>query len=83
MAFIIIPWEQPLIVHIAEREQAINRHRVIEEQHKSRGGSLLIYTDGSAHKGYVGAAVIAGNSSKYRQLYIGLETQSTVYAAEL
>jgi hypothetical protein len=66
MAFITIPWEQLPIVHIKKREQAINRHRVIEEQHRSRGGSLLIYMDGNAHRGYIRVAAVAGNSSKYR-----------------
>jgi hypothetical protein len=37
--------------------------------------------DSSAHGGHVGVAAVAGN--KYRYLYMGLETQSTVYAAEL
>ena len=83
MAFITAPWEQPPIVHIEEKEQAINRHKVIEKQYKGRKGSLLVYTDGSAHGGHVGAAAVIGNSSKHRQLYMGLETQSTVYAAEL
>ena len=83
MAFITVPWEQPPIVHIEEKEQAINRHKVIEKQYKGRKGSLLVYTDGSAHGGHVGAAAVIGNSSKYRQLYMGLGTQSTVYAAEL
>jgi hypothetical protein len=39
--------------------------------------------DGSAHGGYVRVAVVTRNSSKYRHLYMGLETQSTVYVAEL
>ena len=79
MAFITAPWEQPPIVHIEEREQAIGRHRAIAEQH--RGRSLLVYTDGSAHRGHVGAAAVAGD--RYRHLYMGLESQSSVYAAEL
>ena len=67
----------------AEKEEAIDRHKVIEEQHKSRGGSLLVYTDGSAHGGHVGAAAVIRGGNGYRHLYMGLETQSTVYAAEL
>ena len=83
MAFITAPWEQPPIVHIEEREQAINRHKVIEELHRSRGGSLLVYMDGSTHGGHVRAAAVVGDGSKCRQLYTGLEMQSTVYAADL
>ena len=70
-------------MHIEKKEQAINRHKVIEEQHKGRGGSLLVYTDSSAHGGHVRAAAVIGNSNKHRQLYMGLETQLTVYTAEL
>ena len=72
MAFITAPWEQPPIVHIKAREQAINRHKTIKEQHKGRGGSLLVYTDGSTHGGHIRAAAVAGD--KYRHLYMGLET---------
>jgi hypothetical protein len=81
MAFITALWEQLPIVYIEEKEQAINRHKAIEEQYKGRGGSLLVYMDGSAHGGYVRVAAVAGN--KYRHLYMGLETQLTVYIAEL
>jgi ribonuclease HI len=83
MAFIIVLWEQPPIVHIEEKEQVIDRHKVIEEQHRSRGGSLLVYTDGSAHRGHVGAVAATGGRDKYRQLYMGLEMQLIVYAVEL
>ena len=70
MAFITAPWEQPPIVHIEEKEQVIDRNKVIEEQHKSRGGSLLIYMDGSTYRGHIRAAAVAGD--KYRHLYMGL-----------
>ena len=81
MAFITALWEQPPIVYIEEKEQAIDRHKAIEEQHKGKGGSLLVYIDSSAHGGYIRVAVVVGN--KYRHLYMGLEIQSTVYTAEL
>ena len=48
----------------------INRHKAIEKQHRGRG-SLLVYMDGNTHRGYVGAAVMAGD--RYRYLYMGLE----------
>jgi hypothetical protein len=73
MAYITIPWEQPPIVHIEEKEQAINRHKAIEEQYKGKGDSLLVYMDGSTHGGYVGVVAVTRNSSKYRHLYMGLE----------
>jgi hypothetical protein len=37
--------------------------------------------DGSAHGGYVRVVAVVGD--KYRHLYMGLETQVTVYIAEL
>ena len=81
MAFITAPQEQLPIVYIKEKEQVINRHKVIKEQYRSRGGSLLVYTDGNTHKDYVKAVAMAGD--KYRHLYIGLETQAIIYIAEL
>ena len=83
MAFIIVPWEQPPIVYIKKKEQAINRHKVIEKQHKNRGGSLLVYTNGNAYGSYVRVVAVIRNSNKHRQLYMGLETQLTVYVAKL
>lgn len=70
-------------MHIEEKEQAIDRHKVIKEQHRSKEGSLLIYINGSTHRGHVRAAAITGGRNKYRQLYMGLETQLTVYTVEL
>ena len=61
-------------MYIEEKEQVINRHKVIEEQHKGRGGSLLVYIDGNAYGGYIKVAAVIRNSNKHRQLYIGLET---------
>jgi hypothetical protein len=36
IAFITVLWEQLPIVHIEEREQAMDRHNAIEEQYKGR-----------------------------------------------
>ena len=54
---------------------------MIEEWHKDRRGSLLVYTNSNTHGGYIKAAAVA--EGKYRYLYIGLKSQLTVYAAEL
>ena len=66
-------------MHIEEKEQAINRHKEIAEQYKGR--SLLVYTDVNAHGGHVTAAVVARD--RYRHLYMGIESLSTVYVVEL
>ena len=68
MAFITAPWEQPPTVHIEEREQATDKHKAIEEQHRG-GRSLPVYTEGSAHEGHIGVAAVARD--RYRHLYTG------------
>jgi hypothetical protein len=45
------PREQPLVVYMEEREQSIDRYKDMEGQYRSRGNSLLVYSDDSAHWG--------------------------------
>jgi uncharacterized protein (DUF952 family) len=81
IAFITVLWEQLPIVHIKEREQAMDRHKAIEEQYRGRGSSLLVYIDDNTHGGHIRVAAVARD--RYRHHYMGLKSQSIIYAAEL
>lgn len=80
---IVPPWWNPPTVCISESaEEAIKIHDAAEP------GTIRIYTDGSGINNHVGAAAIAPtlpvqNVRAKRKEYMGPETTSTIYAAEL
>jgi ribonuclease HI len=86
--YIITPWWKPPLVTIdSTPEEAIAHHQDI----CSTGNTNCIYTDGSGINGHVGAAAVTlltptspGSPTLQRRIfYMGRDTESTVYAAEL
>lgn len=75
------PWWTPPPVTIRENvELAIAKHKEITI---GSDPPLAIYSDGSGINGKVGAAAIASTLSTHAQAYLGEESTTTVYAAEL
>ena len=86
--YIITPWWKPPVVTIdSTPEEAISRHRDI----CSAGSTNCICTDSSGINGHVGATAVTfltptslGSPILQRRIcYMGRDTESTVYAAEL
>jgi ribonuclease HI len=75
--YVTPPWWQGPKIHIEETaDRAIARHH--EEQN-----ALTLYTDGSGINGHLGAAAVCVTNGDVRMSYMGDESVSTVYAAEL
>jgi ribonuclease HI len=74
-------WKPPFTVHIPpDREEAV----VIDNIHAATDDAI-IYSDGSAHDGHVGAAaylVRRDGTTRALQLYLGRDIHYTVHAAE-
>ena len=86
--YVITPWWKPPMVVIASTpEEAISQHNNL----CGRTDTTCVYTDGSGINGHVGAAaMILSNPRSMSSLvlqkrtqYMGTDTQSTVYTAEL
>jgi len=74
------PWWTPPTVEIAEdKEKAIEQH----DQKIGDPKSLSIYTDGSGYFAKVGAAAVIPETGQQKLQFMGSESISTVYAAEL
>lgn len=78
-AFVTPPWQQEPATFVEPAEAARSRH----DKLLGRDNIMCIYTDGSSKEGHVGAAAVfpAGRTTKCK--YMGTDTVSTVYAAEL
>ena len=80
-AFVVEPWWTPPPIAIAgDRDTAERRHKDITTE---REPPLAIYTDGSGINGKIGAAAVALTLNTHAQAFLGTETASNVYAAEL
>ncbi|RMZ90276.1 hypothetical protein DV736_g2490, partial [Chaetothyriales sp. CBS 134916] len=86
--YIVTPWWKPPSVVVANTpEDAISQHNSV----CMRTDITCIYTDGSGINGHVGAAAVILSTPnsisspvlQRRTQYMGTDTQSTVYAAEL
>ena len=87
--YIITPWwKPPLVVVASTPEEAISQHNSLYME----ANNICVYTDGSGIHGHVGAAavmILSTSDSESRPVlqkrtqYMGTDTQSTVYAAEL
>jgi ribonuclease HI len=78
---VVPPWwtgPRTFIEENAEKAQARHQYNTVNELN-----ALHIYTDGSAINGHVGAAAVCTTIDKTRSAYMGKDTTSTVYAAEL
>ncbi|KAK8123267.1 hypothetical protein PG999_003185 [Apiospora kogelbergensis] len=85
--FVVPPWWKRITTVVKKGEEAGKAHhdRIVEDfGHKS----LIFYTDGSGYNGGVGAATyqprqLTSKFVRQKLAYMGKETQSTVYLAEL
>jgi ribonuclease HI len=78
---IVPPWWEPPQTTIApNKDEATKRHNEITIEGSE---TLAIYTDGSSINGKVGTAAIVPELDYTIRIYMGLDTTSTVYAAEL
>lgn len=78
------PWWEPPETHMADtKEGAIRLHRARARRMRKRATHALIYTDGSEIQSHVGAAAWCPGAGRKKARYLGNNTQSTVYSAEL
>jgi ribonuclease HI len=83
-AFVLAPWEATIPCFIENQEAALKTHNGIYEKTVLEGNKDIIFTDGSGFAGHIGASMASlqhGVTSQRR--YLGTDSQSTVYAAEL
>ncbi|KAJ5159350.1 uncharacterized protein N7500_009001 [Penicillium coprophilum] len=85
-AFVLAPWETRIPCFIENQEAALKTHNGIYEEAAcdKQGQIKMVFTDGSGFAGHIGASMASlqhGVSSQRR--YLGMDSQSTVYAAEL
>lgn len=76
--FVAPPWRMGPRIHIEEDSCARSTHD--REIAKDR---ICIYTDGSSIGGHVGVAAVYLDAGQMRNTYMGTDSTSTVYAAEL
>ncbi|CAN9167672.1 unnamed protein product [Alternaria sp. RS040] len=80
LCFLTPLWRQGPITYIdATAEEGRARH---DKEHVKED-SLRIYTDGSGIEGEIGSAALCPPTQQARSVHTGLDTESTVYAAEL
>jgi ribonuclease HI len=81
LPFTAAPWWQPAEIVINENaEQATKAHdTILLEQTEAK----MIYTDGSGINNKIGAAAVAPELGIIKQAFMGEESMSTVYSAEL
>ncbi|KAI3054683.1 hypothetical protein CBS147353_11406 [Aspergillus niger] len=73
-------WTPPDVTIDACAEQAIAEHDTIAGQSQS---VVTVYTDGSGINGKIGAAAVCARYQETRAAYMGDQSETTVYAAEL
>ncbi|KAJ5186134.1 hypothetical protein N7491_005997 [Penicillium cf. griseofulvum] len=85
-ASVLAPWEPRIPCYIENQEAAIKTHDSIYEDTAcdGRNRTTMIFTDGSGFAGHIGAstATLQDRVTSQRR-YLGKDSQSTVYAAEL
>ncbi len=78
--FVAPPWWQGAAIHIASNDdEARSQHDNIT----ANKDNSCIYTDGSCIQGHTGAAAVWPTKQRTESAYMGPDTTSTVYAAEL
>jgi ribonuclease HI len=85
-AFVLAPWENPITCVIESQEAALETHSQIFQQAvmDQNKRTKMVFTDGTGYEGHIGAStacLLHGVTSERR--YLGTDSQSTVYAAEL
>ncbi|KUM55456.1 hypothetical protein ACN42_g11818, partial [Penicillium freii] len=85
-AFVLAPWEARMLCFIENQEAALESHKSIYEDVAcdDHGRTSMIFTDGSGFAGHIGASTARYYPEVTSQRrYLGTDSQSTVYAAEL
>lgn len=78
------PWWEPPDTHVASsKEGAIRLYRNAVRKAKRNAHHAIVYTDGSEIQGQVGTAAWCPGAGRGKSRYLGDNTQSTVYSAEL
>jgi ribonuclease HI/exonuclease III len=78
------PWWEPPDTNVASsKEGAIRLHRNAVRKAKRNAHHAIIYTDGSEIQGQVGTAAWCPGAGRGKSRYLGDNTRSTVYSAEL
>jgi hypothetical protein len=81
LPFSVAPhWASPDVIIEGDAETAIEAHRAILNRAPR---PIALYTDGSGINGRVGAAAICPKYQISRSSYMGQQSESTVYVAEL
>lgn len=78
--FVAPPWWHGAATHIATSD---NKARSQHDSVAANKDNVCIYTDGSCIQGHAGAAAVWPARKQTESAYMGPETTSTVYAAEL
>lgn len=76
-------WEPPETHNAASKQGTIRSHRNATRKVQKNSNHAIVYTDGSEIQGHVGTAAWCPNAGRAKSRYLGDNTQSTVYAAEL
>ncbi|KAJ3552838.1 hypothetical protein NPX13_g11022 [Xylaria arbuscula] len=79
--YITPPWWKGPVIRIAKDTESAEREHQVDIE--SGENNLRIYTDGSSINGHVGAAAVCLMTGETKKTYMGKDTVSTVYAAEL
>ena len=77
--YICEPWWDPIPISLDTQDKAIRRHDEI----LLSGTHTGIYTDGNGIGGKIGAAAVIPALGRTKRAYLGLESELTVYSAEL
>jgi ribonuclease HI len=78
--FIVAPyWTPPEVVIDENAEIAMKQHETTRQDQSV----TAVYTDGSGINGRVGAAAVCPQCNETRSVYMGEQSEATVYAAEL
>jgi ribonuclease HI len=78
--FVAPPWWQGATIHIAPND---DEARAQHDRIAANKDNICMYTDGSCIQGHTGAAAVWPARRRTESAYMGLDTTSTVYAAEL
>ncbi|OQE07892.1 hypothetical protein PENFLA_c153G01015 [Penicillium flavigenum] len=85
-AFVLAPWETRIPCFIENQEAALGTHNNIYKEAicDVQNKTTMVFTDGSGFAGHIGASMASlQHGVKSQRKYLGKDSQSTVYAAEL
>ncbi|OQD93993.1 hypothetical protein PENVUL_c163G00911 [Penicillium vulpinum] len=82
-AFVLAPWQAPLPCYVENRQTALDTHDSLQARRILQQDIYLEFTDGSGADGYIGVSTANIHEASSERRYLGTDSQSTVYAAEL